>query len=218
MTDPTTGEPRMHRRTALKLLLGGGSAALTGCAGGFLGYTTQPNYDPSIATVYVPVFRTAVFETTPYRGIEMQVTREVIDAIESKTPMKVLSHPDEADTELQGNVVGLYKQLVNRTPYNEVREMSLFLAVQIVWHDLRPGNEGKVLTNPKGRRVGEPLEAIPFDLRASIPKVAPELPQPVTITTVGRGVIELGETNTSALAMAVRRMGTQVVNAMEEPW
>ena len=42
---------------------------------GFLGYTTAPNYDPGIRTVYVPIFKSKVLETTPYRGVEFTLTR-----------------------------------------------------------------------------------------------------------------------------------------------
>ena len=75
----------LTRRSALAALFG--SAAAAGCAHdghvGIFGYTTAPNYDPEIRTVFVPVFRTKVFSTTPYRNMEMTLTRKVIDAIES---------------------------------------------------------------------------------------------------------------------------------------
>src|SRR4051812_49783340 len=126
MTPPS--ERLVTRRRALFALFGGGAAAAAGCAHGghfgLLGYSTAPNYDPEIRTVYVPVFRTKVFETTPYRGMEMTLTRKVIDAIESKTQMKVLSDPDGADSELQGTVVALSKILTNRTQFNEAREQA----------------------------------------------------------------------------------------------
>src|SRR3954470_16493604 len=107
---------RLTRRAALAALFGGAAGCTHGGHLDLLGYTTAPNYDPGIRTVCVPVFRTKVFETTPYRGMEMTLTRKVIDAIESKTPMKVVSNdPDGADSELQGTVVGLSKILTNRT-------------------------------------------------------------------------------------------------------
>src|SRR3954452_22749391 len=110
---------RITRRAALAALFGGSAATAAGCASGghfgLLGYSTAPNYDPGIRTVYLPCFKTRIIETTPYRGMEFTLTRKVGDAIESKTPMKVLSDPDGADTELQGTIVGLTKLLTNRT-------------------------------------------------------------------------------------------------------
>ena len=47
--------------------------ALTGCAGdhfSLLGYTTRPNYDPEIRTVFVPMFKTRFLETGPYPSPE----------------------------------------------------------------------------------------------------------------------------------------------------
>src|SRR5215211_5030104 len=108
----------LSRRTALIALFGGAAGCTHGGHFDLLGYSTEPNYDPSIRTVYVPQFRTKVFETVPYRGMEMTLTRKVIDAIESKTPMKVLSDPDGADTELQGTMTALSKVLTNRTQFN----------------------------------------------------------------------------------------------------
>ncbi len=209
-----------NRRQALAALLGGGAAILSGCEHGhfaLLGYTTRPNYDPGIRTVYVPIFKTKAFETTPYRGMEIELTRKVIDAIEAKTPFKVVSDPDGADTELQGTIIRISKVLQNRTPFNEAREIELVLTAEIVWHDLRPGNEGRVLTNPRKRDDLRPAET-PFDPSNPAPPRKPDQPQPVAITAVGRALHELGESSTSALSAAIERMAVKIVSAMEEPW
>ena len=211
----------LTRRSALAALFGGAAAA--GCTHGghfgLLGYTTAPNYDPGIRTVYVPVFRTKVFETTPFRGMEMTLTRKVIDAIESKTPMKVVSDPDGADTELQGTVVATSKFLTNRTPFNEAREVALYLTCDIVWHDLRPGHEGEILTNPR-RKDGTvpPLEGFQFDPDNPPPPPRPELPRPVQVSANGRAMPEVGESMTTALNMAMDRLAVKIVSAMEQPW
>ena len=212
----------ISRRAALAAFIGGGAAFAAGCSsdGHFsvLGYSTAPNYDPEIHTVFVPIFKSKILETGPYRGIEFTLTRAVIDAIESKTPMKVLSDPDGADTELQGSITRLDKLLMNRTPYNEVREVQLFLAVEIVWHDLRPGSEGKILTNPRRRDDSMPPLDYAFDPGNPPLPPGPEKPKPVTITAAGRGIPELGETSTTAMNMAVERMAVKVASAMEKSW
>ena len=68
----------VSRRRALAALLAGGAGVLAGCGwdGHFniLGYTTRPNFDESIHTVYVPLFRNKVFQTGPYRGREKEIT------------------------------------------------------------------------------------------------------------------------------------------------
>src|SRR5262245_27900997 len=212
----------ISRRAALAALFGGGAAVAAGCSsdGHFsvLGYSTAPNYDPEIRTVYVPIFKSKILETGPYRGIEFTLTRAVVDAIESKTPMKVLSDPDGADTELQGSIIRLDKLLMNRTPFNEVRELQLYLAVEIVWHDLRPGNEGKILTNPRRRDDSMPPLDYAFDPASPPLPPGPEKPRPVTITAAGRGIPELGETSTTAMNMAIDRMAVKIVSAMEKSW
>lgn len=217
-----TPGPLITRRSALTALLGGGAAALAGCKGdghfGFLGYSTAPNFDPEIRTVYVPMFRTRLLETTPFRDVEFTLTRAVVDAIESKSPMKVLSDPSGADSELQGTVMAIAKVLTNYTPQNESREIALQLYVEVVWHDLRPGHEGKILTNP-GRETHIVLPGeIPFDPKAPPPQVKPDKPQPVFMSSVGRAIPELGESITTALKMAIDRMAVQIVSAMEKPW
>jgi hypothetical protein len=212
----------INRRSALAALFGGGGMLAAGCASdghaGLFGYTTAPNYDPEIRTVYVPIFKSKILETIPYRGVEFTLTRAVVDAIESKTPMKVLSDPDGADTELQGTIIRLDKLLLNRTPFNEVREVQLYLAVEIVWHDLRPGCEGRILTNPRRRDDLHPPLDIAFDAGNPPTPPGPDKPVPARITTGGRGIPELGETSTTAMHMAVNRMAVKIVSAMEQPW
>ena len=56
----------------------------------FLGYTTRPNYDECIKTVYVPIFDNKTFR----RGMEFDLTRAVIREIEAKTPFKVVDDPN----------------------------------------------------------------------------------------------------------------------------
>jgi Lipopolysaccharide-assembly len=217
-----SSDHRMTRRGALRVMLGGGASALAGCASGghfsLLGYSTAPNYDPSIRTVYVPIFKSKALETTPYKWMEMTLTRQVVDAIESKTPMKVLSDPDGADTELQGTITGISKLVQNRTPYNETREITLYLACEIVWFDLRRGCEHKILTNPRRRDDSILIEAVPFDPANPPLPPGPEVAKPVVITTTGRAIPELGESNTTALQMATDRMAVRIVSAMEQPW
>lgn len=219
---PTTHKRLITRRNALSLILGGNAAAISGCASHFsmLGYTTEPNYDPEIRTVFVPMFKTRFLETTPYRGVEFTLTRAVVDAIESKTPMKVVSNPSGADSELQGTVLSVSKLVVNRTPYNETREIALYLYVELVWHDLRPGHEGQILTSPKRRERLAPPTEIPFDPTVPPPQIRPDSPENsrVVLSSIGRGIAELGESSTTALQMAIDRMAVQIVSAMEKPW
>lgn len=212
----------MTRRQALRGLLGLGASLSLGCTTGnnfcILGYTSEPNYDPDIRTVFIPQFKSTVLETTPFRGMEFKLTREVITQLEATTPFKVISDPDGADTELQGTIVSLRKQLLNRTPFNETRDTELILGVEIVWHDLRPGREGKILTNPQPKKSALDAMAESFDPLNPAPPNKPDRPQPVFISDSGRIVHELGETSTSGLDMAIKKVAVKIVSAMERPW
>src|SRR3974377_1913889 len=83
-----------------------------------LGYTTKPNYDPCIKTVYVPIFENKTF----HRGLEFDLTKAVTKEIEWKTPFKVVSDRSKADTELTGSIAAYNKNILNRNQLNEIRE------------------------------------------------------------------------------------------------
>src|SRR5262245_17178092 len=134
--------PRFRPKKALKfsfLLLAASALIMPSCEwdGNFtvLGYTTKPQYPCNIHTVYVPIFK----NLTLWRGLEFDLTRAVIREIEAKTPYKVVSSPDSADTELKGTIVSLNKNVINRNQLNEIREAETTLAVEITWKDLRTG-------------------------------------------------------------------------------
>ena len=86
-------------------------------------------YDSNIKTVYVPVFNNRAFQTTPFRGIEVDITRAVVREIGAKTKFKVVSDCDRADTELKGLVVNISKNILNRNQQNLTREAEVVLTV-----------------------------------------------------------------------------------------
>ena len=181
-----------------------------------LGYSTRPNYDTSIRTVYVPIFKNKVFQTQPYRRMEMQLTRLVIQEIEARTPYKVVDDPDCADTELLGTVVTFTKGIVNRNQLNEVREAELVLGVELVWRDLRTG---RLLSNPpRPPGAPDPLTTPVFDpANPPLPEPA-DIPRPVLVQSTGRMLPELGESSATGLDMAMQRMAVLVAQLMEKPW
>jgi hypothetical protein len=210
----------MTRRNALGRLFAGGFACVAGCNwdGHFdlLGYTTRPNYDENIKSVYVPVFRNKAFQWTPFRGMEKQLTLAVIRQIEWKTPFKVISDPNKADTELLGTIIILSKNLLNRTQENEVREGEVVLAVELVWRDNR---SGKVLSNPrKPSGVITPTELPAFDPDNPPLREGAEKPIPVVVQLSGRYLPEVGETNATAQQRVCEQLARQIVNMMEKDW
>jgi hypothetical protein len=182
-------------------------------------------YDPCIKTVYVRTFENRAFQTTPYRGFEVDVTKAVVDEIGRVTPYKVTSDINAADTELIGVIVSIQKQLQNRTQQNTIREGELQVSVDVVWRDLR---DGTILSAPrKPRTPGTPAPLlpsdplpIPFDPNCPVPPPVPVPPDlvPSRIFATGRYIMELGETNASALAQVRNHIAVQIVSMMEKKW
>src|SRR5262245_46106451 len=173
----TSARARVRRAASTALALVG--LFLPACAQDghftFLGYTTQPNYDMKIHTVRVPIFKNYSFR----RGLEFELTREVCKQIEQKTPYKVVSVDQPADTELLGTITLANKNILNRNQLNEVREAETTLAVELIWRDLRTG---EILSLP-GRGPGAPpinlaIQGQPVLTIPSLPGV--EMGPPVT--------------------------------------
>src|SRR3712207_3300847 len=132
VTSPAARRLPPQRRRALLLapclLLAAAAGLLPSCerAGNFtvFAYTTQPQYNRNITSVYVPIFKNMTFR----RGLEFDLTRAVVRAIEWYTPYKVISdfsaldctYADRADTELSGTIISLNKNILNRNQLNEV--------------------------------------------------------------------------------------------------
>jgi hypothetical protein len=165
-----------------------------------LGYTTRPNYDPSICTIRVPIFK----NNTYIRGLEFDLTRAVIREIGVRTPFTVVSADCPADTELTGTITLLNKLAVNRTQLNEIREGQTTLGVEIVWRDLRTG---EILSQP---RTKSDLD------NPAPPPTSP--PKPVLIQSLGDYIPELGGSTATALQQNVNRMAVLIVSKMEMPW
>jgi hypothetical protein len=199
-----------QRRIILALMGCCAALLLPSCAwdGNFtlLGYTTKPNYDTSIHTVRVPIFKNQTF----YRGLEFELTRAVVREIEAKTPYKVVSASCDADTELTGNIVQFTKIILNRNQVNEVREAETIMGVEIVWRNLRTG---EILSLPK-KGPGAP-PPVPADLPPGVP---PPKPPPVLVQSVGHFIPEVGGSITTAQKENVDRLAVQVVSMMEVPW
>lgn len=180
-------------------------------------------YDPNIRTVYVPLFNNRAFQTSPYRGFEVDTTQAVIREIGKTTPFRVTSDFQKADTELLGNVVQITTTILNRNQQNLTREAEITVFVDVVWRDLR---DGKILSNPRPRpepgrvQPGLPIEAPPFDPSRPVVEEArnPDLPQPVRIVATGRILPELGETNASASKAIHDKLAVQIVSLMEKKW
>jgi hypothetical protein len=222
--------PNVSRRLFLRLAAAAPVAALAGCqtTPSVFGYRLGAGalYDENISTVYVPVFHNRAFQTTPYRGFEVDVTQAVVREIGRTTNFRVVSDPSRADTELLGAVVSIQKQIMNRNQQNMVRDGDVIVDVDVVWRDLRTN---EILSSPRRPR---PLAAGPILLPGDVPPAPfdpsiplppppgcePQIVLPTRITGIGRFVPELGETNTSASKRVQDQIAVQIVSMMEKKW
>lgn len=200
-------------------LLGLFAFAVPGCQTGrdlkLFGYSTRPQYDENIRTVYVPVFKNVAFQTTPYRDFEVDITKSLIREIEARTRMKVVANRDEADTELLGTLANIKKSVVNINQQVLARETEVTVTAFIVWRDLR---DGRILSNP--RPPAGTAEPVPFDPSVTLPEATPERikASPAQVVAVGRILPELGESSSTANQAIANQLAKQIVNMMESPW
>jgi hypothetical protein len=104
-------------------------ALLLGC-----GYTSDPLHRADIRTVYVPVMENRTFR----RGVELELTRSVIDEINTHTQMRVVSEA-QADSSLIGTVRDVKETVLTKTPGDEMLEKQITVYVSFKWVDRRTG-------------------------------------------------------------------------------
>jgi len=198
------------------------AAAIVGCApGGNLcigGYTTEPPFDPNIRSVYIPVFKRNTFLTNPYRTLDVDITESVVRELTArKCPIRIVSDPSKADTELIGTIVDVTKLNYIYNIQALPRDVEIAIRVEVIWRDLR---SGEVLTNPAW--ATPPVKPSPQEFDPSVAPSTPRAPagvvKPLSVTGRGRLLPELGESNTSASNMASANIARQIVNLMEKAW
>jgi hypothetical protein len=203
-----TGRPPPRRRWLYGLVAS--TALLTPACGwdghlDFLGYTTRPNYDPTIRTVYVPI----VNNGTLRRGIEFELGRALVREIEAKIPtLKVASDRSCADTELLIKIVNETKALMIPNQLGEVRDAQLTLTAEVIWRDLRPGHQNELLSQPLPGRRADPQP----------PGPPPTGGPPVVVQALSRFTPELGQSRLTAEQTLINNMAVQIVSMMERPW
>ncbi|MGL4550574.1 MAG: LPS assembly lipoprotein LptE, partial [Gemmataceae bacterium] len=210
-----------------------------------LGYSTKPNYDTRFRTVSVPMVKNrSAYVVTPVVGLEQDLHRALVDQIQVVTPYRVAQA--DPDTELSVTIRSVTKNLLNFTPFNAVREAELVVTVDLVWRDLRSGevlsrpsrrpgqaadadapqpllNEG--LLPREARPVGDvPARRDGAGQAAGADEEVPVDPRtrravvPITVRTSAHYREELGESTTTALQQAIKKIARQITAAMEPGW
>lgn len=165
-------------------------AAATGCATYRLGNNTL--YAPNVRTVYVPVFQSDSFRTTPTVDVAERLTEAVCKEIEKRTPFKVVGSEDAADSVLTGRVVADVKRMVVESPTDQSRMVEMNYQVLITWAD----RGGSVIASG-------------------------DVPLPAATVDVGQAaalVPEFGRSVASTQQEAIVKLAQQIVGLMEEPW
>jgi len=158
--------------------------------------------DAGIKTVFVHSFHDTISQTSPFRGLDASVSLEVVRQIHQKTPYRVVV-TSNADTELFGKIISIQKNVLNIAQQNMVPEGEVVVSMDVVWRDLRNGQN---LFAPKKPR--EP---------GADPSKTPQ-PEPIRIVASGRYIMELGETAATGAQRAKIELATQIVAMMEKQW
>ena len=99
------------------------------------GYQWHSLYREDIQTVAVPVFTNISYR----RGMEISLTKAIIQDIEAHTPYKVVS-PEKADTILEGEIGSIATNtLTNNINTALPQEQSITVQVNFTWKNLRTG-------------------------------------------------------------------------------
>jgi hypothetical protein len=162
------------------------SSTAVGCARYRIG--NESLYSPDVATVHVPMVRSASFR----RHLGERLTEAIVKEIELKTPYKVVGST-EADSVLACTLVSDSKRLVVESDTDEGREYEVTFGVQVSWMN----------------RTG--------DLIAQR-QVVPMPGALASVLQEGRFVPETGQSLVVAQEDAIRRLAEQIVSLMEAPW
>jgi len=115
----------MARNATLALLL----LVAAGC-----GYRSGYLVRDDIKTVDVPVFGNDTF----YRGLEVDLTRDVVTEIEKRTPYRVTGAPS-ADAVLEARITDYRTTVLQEDAHDNPTEKDVVLAVNVTLKDARTG-------------------------------------------------------------------------------
>ena len=133
-------KPPLPITVTLLACLAGGCGYHWSSAGG-TGFAPEPGYASSglyrqdVKTVAIPIFTNKTY----YRGVEFNLSKAVVNALESRTPYKVAPR-ERADTLLEGEIINVGVNTINRYAFNALpQEQLYFITVNFTWKDLRTG-------------------------------------------------------------------------------
>ena len=103
-----------------------------GCAG----YSTAPLHRTDVHTVAIPIFASREFR----RELEFELSKELVQMIEMRTPYKVVQDRTRADTELRGEVMDLLSPVLGEDVSTDSPiDVEVTVSCWFEWKDLRTG-------------------------------------------------------------------------------
>lgn len=147
--------------------------------GGCGGYQNSWLYPDKVNTVYVEMFDTTGFR----RGYEYELTDAVCKLIESRTPYKIVSNRDRADTVL-GGTIGIGVGVLAGDPYTgRALEKESMVSVKVTWKNLKTGdllvdNEQVYASSSFSPQMGQGEE---YSIRRSVNEVAQKVVEQMQI-------------------------------------
>ena len=117
----------MRERLRVLLVLTAGALLVAGCS-----YSLRGSLPEHIRTVAVPVFS----NKTQQPAVENFLTRAVVDAFVTSGRLKVV-RPEEADSILEGEIVGYQLDSLSYDPRANVREYRLTVTLNMQFRDVR---------------------------------------------------------------------------------
>ena len=109
------------------------SAMFCGCSDG---YSNEWLYREDVKTIYVKMFDSRSFR----RGHEYVLTDAICKQVETRTPYKIVSDPDLADTVLTGQIGGIASGiLASERETGSPLEREVIVMVRVSWKNLKTG-------------------------------------------------------------------------------
>lgn len=153
------------------------------------GYVVGNGFARDARTIHVPMFTSETFR----RNTAERLTEAVHKQIEMRTPYRLVTANEQADTRLVGHITAVQKDLLLETRFDDVREAQLSYEVQLRWEDLRTGQLIASRNVPLSQGFAE-------------------------LTSASSLIPEIGQSLATAEQSAVDQMARDVVNLLEVPW
>ena len=86
-----------------------------------------------VASIYVPILENHSAD----RDLEFELTRALIDEIQRKTSLTIVSDRERAQTELTGVIFDFDRTVLSENEVDQVRELQVIVRLRFTWTDLQ---------------------------------------------------------------------------------